>query len=130
MADLNDIQAVQPVKLVGNSSTGVETSPVNSTVNGDLLVADLINTNGQNRAQSITSTPTEALGGSVILANRKMLSIMPTDGIVYWGYTSGVTTISGTPIFKNQNIVFSVGTNIHIYLVTASTVNCRIAEGS
>lgn len=130
MADLNDIQAAQSVKLVGNSLTGGETTPVNSSATGELLVADTINTAGQFRAQSITTTASEALGAATILANRKMLSITPTTGTVYWGYSSVVTTITGTPIFKNQNMVFAVGPNVHIFLIAASTINCRIAEGS
>lgn len=89
-----------------------------------------INVAGQNRAQSITTSASEALGSDTILKNRKILSITPTNGIVYWGFTNGVTTVNGTPIFKNQTITLSVGSNVHVYLIAGSTIDCRIVEGS
>src|SRR5271165_5272038 len=55
---------------------------------------DIVTTGGQNRAQSVTTTAAEALGGATRLANRKYVSICPTNGTVYWGYTSGVTAAS------------------------------------
>jgi hypothetical protein len=95
-----------------------------------VTVQDIINVSGQYRAQSVTTTAAEALGAATILANRKMLSITPTNGTVYWGYSNAVTTATGTPIFKNQNMVFSVGPSVHIYVISAGTVDCRMAEGS
>ena len=130
MADLTNVQSSGSTIIVGSDSSGSETTPVGSTLNGELLTSDIINSAGQFRAQTITNTASEALGAVTILANRKVLSITPTDGTVYWGYSNSVTTITGTPIFKNQNIVFAIGSNIHIYLISASSVNCRIAEGS
>lgn len=106
------------------------TNDSNLTTNHDLLVADLVNTAGQFRAQSVTTSAAEALGAGTILANRKLLSITPTNGTVYWGFANTVTTTTGTPIFKNQNMVFAVGASLHVYLIAASTVDCRIAEGS
>lgn len=100
------------------------------TPSGDLQVADLINVAGQYRAQSVTTSAAEALGAASILSNRKMISITPTNGTVYWGYSNSVTTVNGTPIFKNQTMVISVGSNVHIYLIAGSTVDCRITEGS
>jgi hypothetical protein len=100
------------------------------TPNGDLQTSDILNVSGQYRAQSITTSASEALGGVSILANRKMLSILPTNGTVYWGFSNVVTTVTGTPIYKGQNIVFAIGTNVRVYLIAASTVDCRIAEGS
>lgn len=38
MADLNDIQSVQSVKIVGQNSTGVEETPVGSDIRGNLKV--------------------------------------------------------------------------------------------
>lgn len=90
---------------------------------------DVVLTVGQNRAQSVTTSAAEALGGATILANRTTLTILPTNGIIYWGYTSGVTVSSGTPIFKNQLLAFTGLTNaIHIYVIAASTVDARISE--
>lgn len=95
-----------------------------------LLVLDYINVTGQYRAQSVTTSAAEALGSASILTNRKMLSITPTNGIVYWGYSNAVTISSGVPIFKNQTVTFAVGPSIHIYLIAGSTIDCRITEGS
>lgn len=100
------------------------------TATGDLQVADIVNTAGQARAQSITTSAAEALGAATILANRKFISVTPTNGTVYWGFTSGVTTANGTPIFKNQTMVFAFGVNVHVFLIASGTVDCRIAEGS
>lgn len=98
--------------------------------NNQLQVRDVINTSGQSRAQSITTTVAEALGATTILVNRKFISITPTNGIVYWGFSNAVTTLTGTPIFKNQTITIATTDNVHIYLIAGATTDCRIAEGS
>lgn len=98
--------------------------------NGDLQTSDIINVSGQSRAQSITTSAAEALGAATILANRKFISISPTNGVVYWGYANTVTTANGTPIYKGEKCVLAFGPNIHVYLIAGSTVDCRIAEGS
>lgn len=98
--------------------------------NNQLQVRDVINTAGQNRAQSVTTTAAEALGGATILANRKFLSMTPTAGTIYWGFTSGVTVATGTPIFKNQTMTLAVTDNVHIFVIAASTIDSRMAEGS
>lgn len=98
--------------------------------NNQLLTQDTIATAGQNRAQSVTTSAAEALGAATILVNRKVIIITPTNGIVYWGFANTVTTVSGTPIFKNQTFVIAATDNVHIYLIAASTIDCRIAEGS
>lgn len=131
MADLTELQATLPTKIVGaGPSTGVETNFVNASSNGDQFSRDVINTAGQNRAQSVTTTAAEALGAASILINRKFISILPTNGTVYWGFTIGVTTTTGTPIFKNQLVTIATTDNVHIYLIAAATTDCRISEGS
>jgi hypothetical protein len=110
--------------------TAGQTDPLSLTIDGDLRVADIINTSGQYRAQSITTTAAEALGGATILANRKMLSITPTNGTIYWGFSNAVTATTGSPIFKNQQMTFAVGANVHIYVIATATTDSRISEGS
>lgn len=95
-----------------------------------LKVKDIIDSAAQGRAQSVTTTAAEALGGSVRLVNRKYIEITPTNGTVYWGFTSGVTVSTGTPIFKNQTFLRAFTDNIPIYVISATTVDCRISEGS
>lgn len=100
------------------------------SITGDLRSADIVNTAGQYRAQSVTTTAAEALGAATILANRKSLTITPTNGTVYWGFSNAVTTTTGTPIFKNQCMSFAVGANVHVYVIAGATTDCRMTEGS
>ena len=90
---------------------------------------DILVIGGQNRAQSVTTSAAEALGGASRFANRKYVSIRPTDGVVYWGYSNSVTTSNGTPILKNENYPIAASDQVPIYLISAGTVNCRITEG-
>jgi hypothetical protein len=110
--------------------TTAESDPLSLTIDGDLRVADIMNTAGQYRAQSVTTTAAEALGGATILANRKSLTLTPTNGTIYWGFSNAVTITTGSPIFKNQSMSFAIGANLHIYVIAAATTDCRIAEGS
>lgn len=122
---LGDITGVVGQNTMANSL------PVTIASNqSSIPVQDVLVTGGQNRNQVVTTSASEALGAATILANRKVLTITPTDGIVYWGYTNGVTTSNGTPIFKNQTFTIAVNSNVHIYLIAASSVNCRISEGA
>jgi hypothetical protein len=97
---------------------------------GAITAQDIINVSGQYRAQSVTTSAAEALGAASILTNRKMLSITPTNGTIYWGFSNAVTISSGSPIFKNQTITFAVGPNVHIYIIAGATTDVRITEGS
>jgi len=76
MADLTGLQASQSVKIAGADSSGVEDNYTNASVNGDLFARDVINTSGQNRAQSVTTTAAEALGAAAILTTRKLLLLL------------------------------------------------------
>lgn len=102
-------------------------NPINS-INSQLETADILNTGSQYRAQSVTTTAALALGGSSALTNRKFLHITPTNGTIYWGYNSSVTTTTGSPLFANQTLFLSVGTNVTVYVISAGTVDSRIAE--
>lgn len=101
-----------------------------NSFNSQLLDADLLNTSGQYRAQSVTTSAAEALGAGTILANRKCLFVTPTTGTVYWGFSNAVTTTTGTPIFKNQTFTIAAGPSQHVYLIAAGTIDCRVAEAS
>lgn len=117
------------VQVGGKDSSGnIQTLETLST--GELFTRDVLNTAGQNRAQSVTTTAAEALGGSTILANRKMLTVRPTNGIIYWGFTTGVTTTTGTPIYTNEVFSISATDNLHIYVISAGTVDVRMSEAS
>lgn len=131
MADLSDLQASLSIKLAGaDPSTGIENYYAQVDATGSMQVEKALRTGGQNRNQSVTTSAAEALGAATILTNRQLLTVTPIDGTVYWGYSSGVTTANGSPIFKNQMATWDATEGCHIYLISAGAVNCRITEGS
>jgi hypothetical protein len=109
-----------------SDSTG---DPLNSQ-NQNLYTADIINTGSQFRAQSVTTTAAEALGAATILANRKFIQITPTNGTIYYGTSSSVTTTTGTPLFSNQTLTIALGPSVHLWVISAGTVDTRVMEGS
>lgn len=113
-----------------NAGAGTALVEVFNGNGNQLKTRDCLDTAGQNRAQSVTTTAAEALGAGTILLNRKMLSITPTNGTIYWGFTNAVTTATGNPIFKNSTFTISATDNLHVYVISAGTVDTRIAEAS
>jgi hypothetical protein len=99
-----------------------------ASINSQLETRDVINISSQYRAQSITTTASEALGASTILVNRKLLHVTPTNGTIYWGYSNAVTTATGSPIFPNNTLWLSVTDNLHVWLIAGATTDSRIGE--
>lgn len=63
------------------------------------------------------------------LSERKVVTIQPLDGDIYFGYSSGVTTSTGTKIFQGQFFPFEAGEELDIWVICATgTVDCRITE--
>lgn len=116
----------------GNQTVLIKDGNGNNTTvdNGQLLTQDTLGTSSQYRAQSVTTTAAEALGAATILVNRKMLTITPTNGIIYFGTNSSVTTTTGTPIFPNNTLFLDVTDNLHIFVIAAATTDARIIEFS
>lgn len=113
----------------GTPSGGILT--VQGNVAGSQIpTRDVLNVSSQYRAQSITTTAGQALGGGTILVNRKMISITPTNGIIYWGTTNAVTTTTGSPLFPNNTLFLSCTDNSPIWLIAGVTTDCRIVEFS
>lgn len=98
--------------------------------NGDLYTRDVIQNAIQSRAQSITTTAATAMGGATVLANRKFISLTPTNGTIYYGASAAVTTATGIPVFANQTAVLSFGDGFNVFVIAAGTVDCRIMEGA
>jgi len=132
MADIGDINATEAVRIVGSDSLGAEQTPVSSTSNGDLNIADISNNGGVEGAITVGTSATLAKVGASNLANRKTLTVFNnSNSTIYWGYTSGITTSTGTPIFKNQLAVWDVGPNTSVYLIAGSAGNnVRITENA
>jgi hypothetical protein len=129
MADLSFTQQSQVVQIVGADVTGLEQRPMEVDANGNALVRDSLNIGGVEGAISVSTTALEAKVSGTRYANRKILSVTPTTGIIYWGFSASVTTATGTPIFKNSTTWFNVK-DIPIYLIASSSINVRITEGA
>lgn len=133
MADLNEIQAAQSIKIIGADATATETTPVNATNTGNLLTADIINAGtGVQGAVTVSTTAVEVKVGVSRLANRKSLTAHNnSSATLYWGYTSGVTVANGTPLFKDQFISWDVGEDQPIFMIAGSgSNNVRVTEGA
>lgn len=76
--------------------------------------------------------PVELKVGATRLANRRSATLNNTSNSkIYWGYTSSVTTSSGTPITKKQQAEWNVGDNQSVFLVADTNSNLvRITEGA
>jgi hypothetical protein len=84
--------------------------------------------NGTYGAKSVS---TSAVIGAVSTSNkspRKALVASPTDGTIYWGFDSSVTTTTGMPIASGATSRWNVDANVTIYFIAAAAVNVRIAE--
>lgn len=132
MADLSGQESSQSVKITGADSSGAETNYIRSSSNGDLTTVDGLRNGGtQGNLNLVTGgTAYEAKVGVSALVNRKSLMITALDDM-YWGYDNTVTTSTGTPIYKNQQIIFSIDPNstFSVWLVASTNnKNARITE--
>jgi hypothetical protein len=130
VADLSEIQASQSVKIAGASLVGSESYWVNSTPNGDLTATDTLKSGGTQGALTVGTSAVEIKVGGSALANRKVVTLHNnSNAIMYWGYTSGVTTSTGTPIQKGEERVWSASDVCTLYVISGSAGNnARITE--
>ena len=87
---------------------------------------------GVYKAISVTDTPQEVKVGASVASERKVITLQPTDGIIYYGYDNSVDHITGTKIFKGQWIQIEAGEQLPVWVVafTGDTVDVRITEVS
>lgn len=132
MADLNESQAAQTVKIVGSDSLGAEATFVESSANGDLQVSDVADNAGVFGAITVTTTAIEAKVGASNLANRKNLTLYNNGGAtIYFGYANTVTTSTGTPLFKEQTVSFAIGPNLSVWLIASGgSRDVRVTENA
>lgn len=92
--------------------------------------ADILNNEGVQGTLSVGTTSIEVKVGASRLEGRKTVTVYNSSNrVVYWGYTSAVTTSSGTPIEKKQLVTFDVGDNLSVYLIAETGTNeVRITE--
>jgi hypothetical protein len=100
------------------------------TANGDLLTDSILNVSGLEGAIVVGTTAVAARVGGANLTDRKVMTIHNnSNSTIYYGYNNTVTTSSGTPIFKNERAIFSVGSNLTVWLIAGSGGNnIRITE--
>lgn len=127
--------ATSALQTTGNASlasidAGTPTALGSAASTASMPVVDVIATSSQYRAQSVTTSAAEALGGATILSGRKLIMITPTNGIIYWGTNSSVTTTTGTPIFSNSTLILSFSDNVHVFVIASTTTDSRIVEAS
>lgn len=126
MADLTDLQAAQTIKVVGASSSGIETNAVNATANGDLQSADLLNVSVVQTTINVTTSAVEAKVGGSNLTNRKMIIIQVQTGNMTYGFSSGSQPFT---IPNGTTLTLALGPNISIWLRrTSGSGNVAVAE--
>lgn len=132
MADLSSIQGTEATRIVGSDATGIEQTPVKSTANGDLGVANILDASGVQGSITVSTTAVAARVGGSNLANRKNLTIWNNGtATIYWGYTNAVTTATGTLLMRNQQLQGDWGPNTTIWLIAANgSHDVRITEGA
>lgn len=131
----NGNQATAALQTTGNTSlasidAGIPAALGSTSSANSMPVVDVIATATQYRAQSVTTTSAQALGAATVLSNRKMISITPTNGVIYWGGNSSVTTATGSPIFPNNTLFLSFTDNVPVWLIASATTDVRILEAS
>jgi len=78
---------------------------------------------------NVTTTAVEVKVGASPLEERKILTVQPIDGDIYFGYDSSVTASTGTKIFQGQFFPFEAEASLSIYVIAGSgTVDTRITE--
>lgn len=131
------IQGVSAGTAINVAESGVWTvrtqdgvgNPI-TTDNSQVLTQDTINTGSQFQAISLSTTAVEAKGAAARLVNRKFITITPTNGVIYWGTTTSVTTTTGQPIPLGASLFLSFTDNVPVYVIAAATVDVRVLEGS
>jgi hypothetical protein len=129
-SNIVEVFNTNPSSLVTTTRLNDSSGNTVAAINNQLETRDVLNVSSQYRAQSVTTAAAQALGAATVLANRKLISITPTNGTIYWGTTSGVTTTTGSPLFPNNTLFLSCTDNSPIYLIAAATTDVRIAEFS
>lgn len=102
----------------------------NATYGGDdSVVSDILDAGGVQSGITVGTSAVEVKVGASKLANRKLVTAQPKANGVFWGYTSGVTTSSGTELFKDQVLAIAASETTEVWLI-ASTAgnNVRITE--
>lgn len=85
---------------------------------------------GTQGAITVTNAAIEVKVGGSRLAGRSLLTAHNNGtATIFWGYTSGVTTTTGTPLAQGQVGSWKVGDQQSVYLIaTSGSQNVRVTE--
>ena len=85
---------------------------------------------GTHGALSVTDSPSELKVGASPFSERKVVTIQPLDGPIYFGYTNTVSSTTGTKVFQGQYFPLEAGESLNVWLVAEAgeTVDVRITE--
>lgn len=81
-------------------------------------------------AKTVTSTPQEVKVAGTVLEERKVVTIQPTDGDIWFGYDDSVSSTTGTRIYQGQFIQLEASDSLPVWIVSGGSVNVRITEVS
>jgi hypothetical protein len=95
-------------------------------------VVDVINDSGVSSALIVGTVAIEIKVGSSRLQGRKSVTLFNnSNSTLYWGYSPTITVATGSPIFKQQLIEWSVGDAVAIYIIAGNNNNdTRITEAA
>jgi hypothetical protein len=124
MGDLDFKDRSEPVAIIGCNLSQSETTPVNSSSVGELFSKDTIRVSGNDFALSIGTSAIEVKSGASRLTSRTGVYVWNnSNSIIYWGCTSGVSTTTGKPIFRNTGGFIDASDEVSIYLIASSASN-------
>ena len=119
MADLNrNKDAAKTTKIVGSDQNGTETNFLGINDEGEIKVSSFPNISYVSIVKPVSTTEVLASVGASNLTGRKTLTIYNKGSQdIYYG-PSGVTDLTGIPIFKDEILNIDVGDNVEIFLIT------------
>lgn len=124
MADLNFLQRSNPVQIVG----GNESFAAKVNAREELEISDGITFGGVSGAITVGTTAIEAKVGGSRYVLRKLLTVQNNGNQpIYYGYSSAVTTASGTKLDKGEFLALQIS-DVAIWLIAGSNQNVRITE--
>ena len=78
---------------------------------------------------NVTTTAIEVKVGASPFEERKVITIQPLDGVVYYGYDNTVTSSTGTKLFKSIVFPLEASPSLSVWIIAGTgTVDVRITE--
>ena len=110
--DIPEIQATEPVRVVGTAADGSEETPIGSSSNREMFIRDTHDNGGLDTVIALTVTPKEGKVGASRKLNRKYVIIEALDTNIVWGFTNASQSFD---LFKSQLIMVPIGENTEIW---------------